>query len=493
MGHLFTYTVWEKYKPYLFIGFFSFLVVLLQYHVGFECSWDSLWYILFADWIGNSLNFDRLAVYPPLYYETLGFFKLFGLSTISTILLYWWICYYIIITLFYSLTRNITVSILALLAILSNIDLWNTYRTIWTEMGYSVLLLTALHSLYKYLNSVDSKNSYKYLFLFSIAMLPIQRYIGVYISIYLGLIYLFSSKKDLLQRFYDLMMAITPLLFVLAWNYLLSGFVAGPREPSPYSFAKNFHMSRDVLSGNFHIESVFYIVISLFLIISMLKRRRFSSLFLLLLVPAIEVFFQIVSNTQYNINIINQRYFVVLVPSVVLLITLFIEGQFKKRNKIMISLMLASYMIIIGYNVKRHYNAYITNPTQNYMKVKNYLFNIKAPSKIGVFTGGYQHYGSDYILLDQIIPLAHCHKYKSVAKFNMLTKEYADGLRDFEGIYYLPTCSNTIGHIYAPLTRELKNSPDNILVSKRRLPRDWRNMFKGYRVENLGEFYGLSK
>ena len=487
------FSIFSSKVNYLVVAFVSLLIVLLQYHIGFEYSWDSLWYILFADWIGDSFNFDRLAVYSPLYYETLGFFKLFGLSTISTILLYWWICYFIIISLFYTLTKNMFISILALFAILSNINLWVTYRTIWTEMGYSVLLLAALYSLYKYLDNNDSKNSYKYIFLFSIAMLPIQRYIGVYISIYLSLLYLFSSKKDLLQRFYDLVIASIPLLFVLVWNYLLSGFIAGPREPSPYSFEKNLHMSRDVLSGYFHIESVFFIVIFLFLIISILKTRRSYSLLLLFLVPIIEVFFQILSNTQYNINAINPRYFVVLVPSVVLLITLLIKDKFQRYRKTMLFLLFTSYMIIIGYNVKRHYYAYITNPTQNYTKVKHYLFNIKAPAKIGIFTGGYQHYSSDYILLDQIIPLAHCHKYKSVAKLNMLSKEYADGLRDFEGIYYLPTCSKRSGHIYAPLTRELEDKPNNILIAKRRLPRDWRSMFQGYKVVDLGEFYGLSK
>ena len=136
-----------------------------------------------------------------------------GFNTIISILIYWGISYFLILTVFYLTSKNFLYSIVGFIAILSNLSTFDLFRFVWTELGYSVILVMAVFSLYKYHNCYDKK--FKILFLISIALLPIQRYIGAYISLYLGLIYLFLDKKHTIKRGLELSLTLLPIIIAI--------------------------------------------------------------------------------------------------------------------------------------------------------------------------------------------------------------------------------------------------------------------------------------
>jgi hypothetical protein len=415
---------WGKYKAYLFLGLFSLAVVLFQYTLEIKYSWDSNWYILFSDWIGNSFNFDRLAVYPPLYYLSLGLLESLGLNIVSSILVYWWISYFLILIVFFSITRSSLLSILGLITIISNPKTLSMFRYVWTELGYSVILMIATYLLFKILTE-DKSKKYKVIFLISIALLPTQRYIGAYISTYLGLIYLFSNRNYILNRLSELLVATLPLLFLFAWNLLLTGHIAGPRTASSIPMMKNFILTQNVLFNVFRPEWLFLLITILVLAIISWKKRKFNILLLLLFIPFIQSFFQVLSNTMYAINGINPRYFIVFSPVIVLLITLVIDALVENKKRMLISIA-TIFILLTGFNFWFSNNKHYTYITNNHIysdeKIKSFLGNIKNSTTVGIFTGGGRHLSAEYILTSKIIPYMHCQKYKVVGNLDKTKK-----------------------------------------------------------------------
>lgn len=252
-----------KHSICFYLVIFSLLITSLQYHFGIGYSPDSNWYILLADRFGVSLDLSRRAVFAPLFPWSLGILRFIGLSTEASIFLYWFISYSILLFIFYRVTDSPTISCLAILAVLSNARTMGLFRMAWTELGYAVILLVAIYSLYE-LNAPDRSIvghdiSYRYrlLFVISLSLLPLQRYIGAYLCVYLGLVYLIygiHGTPSLFSRAVDLFVAATPTVLVLVWNVLISGHFSGSRALAPSTFTQNIALTARVLYTSFNID-----------------------------------------------------------------------------------------------------------------------------------------------------------------------------------------------------------------------------------------------
>lgn len=475
----------KEVKLYIWLSIIALSIILFQYFLGIKYSWDSNYYLLFSDGIASSNNFDRMAVYAPLYYWSLGILNFFGLSSVGSILLYWWISYFAILTVLFSLTRNIVISALGLIAILSNPTTLSLYRYAWTELGYSAILVVAIYSLYKILTEEKENNSYQLIFLISISILPVQRYIGGYLSVYLGLIYLFSNRKYILNRLSKLIIATLPLIFVISWNVLLTGHMSGSRQPGSLSLLENFELARKVLFQNFSPEWIILLILILITSIISWKKRKFNPLLLLLFIPIAQLIFQIISSTIYAFDTINPRFFIVLTPAIILLIALTLQDNIKNKKGYIVGLVVVFVVIIslnFSYGNQKQYPFLKKESHDTYTKTKSFLLQIEELSTVGIYTGGHQLLGAQFILTSNIIPSSHCQNYKSVGNFRS------------GDLSYIPACNNESGHIYVPVVLA-KNIllPQYIVVSKGRLPKKWKDIFKDYDYIDLGSFFGLVK
>ncbi len=488
-----TFSVLKKLKtskPYVLLIISALAVVLFQYFLGINYSPDSNWYLLLSDLMGNSNDFDRLAVLAPLYYWSLGILKFFGFSTIGSILFYWWISYSAILAILFSATKNIFLSVIGLIAILSNPANLALYRQVWTEMGYSAILMVSVYSFYKLATQKEKSNEYELLFLISISLLPIQRYIGAYISIYLGLVYLFLNIKYILERFRNLIMAALPLIFVVSWNILLTGHISGFRKTGIFTLMENYELAKKVILDFFYPEWVILFIGILIIAIVSFKKRKLNPLIFLLLVPTIQLISQIASSTIYKFDIIGPRFFIVLAPTIVLLVVLWVQEIFKNKiNYIFASFIIL--MLLIGLNIvygnwNRYpfvdkYPLYDKGYTGSYTSVKKFLSQIKDTSTVGILVGGKKYLSARFILDPKIIPYTHCQQYKTVGDFRS------------NEILYVPICRNQTGLVYRALEYWGQHKMHYILISKYRLHKNWKHKFKNYNSIDLGSFWGLTK
>ncbi|MDU8885491.1 hypothetical protein RXV94_04905 [Yeosuana sp. MJ-SS3] len=474
----------NNYKNhYLWFSFVALVVVLLQSKLGIRYSYDSNWYIIFANRISENLDFTHQPVYAPLYSWSLGFLNLIGLSTILSILVYWWVSYFFILIGFYLLLKNIGFSVLGLFVVLSNLTVSSLFRFVWTELGYSVLLIFSVLSLYKLINS--SNKNYKVLFLLSISLLPLQRYIGGFISVYLGLIYLFFNNKNILKKSFELFLATIPISTVVIWNLFVSGFISGKRKSATSSLIDNLKQTLNVLYHNFSPEWLIFIFICFVIIILITKKKKISPiLFFIFFTPIIQVCAQIYSNSTYSIDAIQPRYFIVITPLIVLLLMLFLNEIFKKKHAYFQYYSFLLFFILVSCNLftinKRHHSVNSNNEV-SYKEIKRYINTIPEDSKIGVFAKNTICRQAELILTSKIIPITHCQNYK-------INGDYIT-----EDLIYTPTCNNLKGHVYVPINYDSKIKPNYIIIDKIGLSHDWKMYFKNYNIVDLGSFFGLIK
>ncbi|MFC4721175.1 hypothetical protein ACFO5O_02495 [Geojedonia litorea] len=467
-------------NPYLWFFIVAFLVTLLQYQLGIRFSYDSNWYIYNASKIGENLDFTRPPVYAPLYGWSLGFLNLIGISTIGSVFIYWWASYLCLLIGFHFLLKNVGLTICCLCVVLSNLTTNNLFKFVWTELGYSALLMFSVSSLYTF--KISNNKAFKILFLISIALLPLQRYIGAILSVYLGLVYLFHSKNKIVQRAIELVVSAIPITILVLNNFLLSGHFSGARESATISLATNVKSTIRVLYYNFSPEWIIYFltfIISFFII---RKSQRSVFLFFICLTPIIQVVSQIYSNSKYHIDLINPRYFIVLTPLLVLLIILIFKETNKGKNVIYRSYFLFITLILSNLFLLKKRDAFINNePQASYSKIKLLVSDLPEKSKIGVFVKNTVFLQSELILASKIIPDNHCQSY--AIKNDVNSKDTS----------FIPKCTRLNGHTYIPIKYNTNNKPDYVLIDKNGLNEDWKKYFINYNIIDLNSHYVLIK
>jgi len=474
-------------NPFIWLFFVAVFTVLIQNYIGILYSYDSNVYLYFANKIVYNLDFLRDPRYTPLYSFSLSFLQFSGLNTVQSILVYSLGSYYLILLGFYLISKNSIFSIIGFFTIFSNLTTASVFRFVWTELGYSMFLITAVIGLYKYRISYNTK--YKLLFLFSIALLPIQRYIGGYVSLYLGLIYLFLYKKDFIKRGVELSLTIIPIVIVVLWNISLSGNISGPRVKAHLGLIENTKLVLKILYFNFSPEWLIYIVIVFVLFVLIWKKKKPLFLFFLFITPLIQVCSQILASSTYRFNKINTRYFIVLTPLIVFLIFIFFK-EISKKNKnhykyyflaLIIALNLSNVLLLTkrydvslgGHKIKRN------TKIETFGKVRKFLSSIPKNTNVGIYVRNTKFLQAEFILTSRIIPQNHNQNYS-------VNKNYKTGNSS-----YIPQNNN--GHIYTPIFMDSIIKPSYLLIHKSYLKNDWQKNFYNYKISNLGSFYGLTK
>ena len=474
-------------NPFIWLFFVAGFTVLIQNYIGILYNYDSNAYLYFANNIVYNLDFLRDPRYAPLYSFSLSFLQFSGLNTVQSILVYSLGSYYLILLGFYLISKNSIFSIIGFFTIFSNLTTATQFRFVWTELGYSVLLITAVLGLYKYKISYNTK--YKFLFLFSIALLPVQRYIGGYVSLYLGLIYFFLYKKNFVNRGVELFLTTIPLVIVILWNIYLSGYISGPRVKAHLGLIENTKLVLKVLYFNFSPEWLIYLFIVFILFILIWKKKKSLFLFFIFITPFIQVCSQIQSSSTYRINKINTRYFIVLTPLIIFLLIIFLKEIFKKNKSHYKYYLLALFIGLNSSNLFLLTNRYdynlggqnrnLNTKIESFAKVREFLSSIPRNTNVGIYVRNTKFLQAEFILTSRIIPQNHNQGYS-------VSKNYKTGNSS-----YIPQNNN--GHIYTPIYMDSIIKPNYLLIHKSYLKNDWQKNFNNYKISNLGSFFGLTK
>lgn len=323
-------------------------------------------------------------------------------------------------------------------------------------------------------------------------MLPIQRYIGGYVAIYFGFIFLLSSVSfhDFLKKIFGLIIATIPFICVIAWNFIISDGISGSRSPAEFSFYQNLIFSLQVINDFFLPQWVLWFLLTLSCIPlsayffphkSLQYKMCFIFIFLL---PLVQLLAQTHSSSVYKIDPINPRFFIILTPLFYLLILILKYHFFKQLNNVYLVFLICVFSLLnfMMSNINNYNIFNFTNIDSN--KAKVFLNNI-SPTHIGLYIKGEKHLAADLILTNKILPQDLCQDYSI----------YGDFIQKGT-LQYKPNCNNKNGHIYHMITDEVTMNLPVILISKKGLPSNWKSAFaiqNTYQIQDINSFYALVK
>ncbi|MCB1198651.1 MAG: hypothetical protein KDK51_09775, partial [Deltaproteobacteria bacterium] len=320
----------EKFKNLIFSKSFLMLLVLLFPGIliaafmrarGFVYTGDSEWYLMLADYSSQGF-LARNPRYAPLYSWCLAFIRFFGFTFKNVQFIYVCLVFIGFLLAARKYFRSVTLAFLFFILIIRNPTVFEIFSHVWTELGYSLLLFLCGFSLIHMIGNAPKNlfTRYDLLFLCSIALLPLQRYIGGYVAWYLGCLYLalHYRKPSILSRFTALFISSVPTVLMLFWNLYISGGIAGEgRDPAIFTLFENVQFMKRVLVQFFSVEFflfVFSVIGGIFLI-----RRKHISVFWLavLAIPIVQLLAQLHSSSIYRFDKINPRFVVVIAPLVI--------------------------------------------------------------------------------------------------------------------------------------------------------------------------------
>lgn len=453
---------------YFVLFILAILLSSFQIYLGVSYSYDSNWYLLFSESIRN-LSLERRVEYAPLISWTLGLIKLLGFHGVNAIFIYWLFLYFSILCLFQLYLRNIWLTFFSVGAILTNELYYRSIQYLWTEFGYSVILAAAVSSLLLIIVGKNERISSPIFFL-AIAFLPLQRYIGSYISLYLAIIFLLWSPSNVyLKSICKLSLSFLPILIVMYWNFLISGHYSGPRSPSLVpSYIDNLVIAFNVLRSYMWPYWILFIGAVMYQISQAMRDFSKEKIFvlLILLTPFIQFFVQIYANSTYDIDKIHEpRYHIVLIPTLLFMSLLFIKFSVKSGIKYIWLILLA----IIGFNLyifkasTPFYSAENFIKEDRYIDVKKILSEI-PPSVIYIYAQNGSVMSAEIILDGKILPDTYCKSYR--AKGSIIGDHFS----------YVHDCFNGLpGHLYQPIKFGNQIKQGLTLVWKQGLPDNWRD------------------
>jgi hypothetical protein len=472
----------------------AFLCTILQAYHGIQYSDDSRIYILFSQILSDNFDFDKPEAYAPLYIWTLALLKLFGFGTVAAIYCTWF-SYYLIIAFSFSLiSRDSLLSGIGLIFVFSNMATGVLYRYVWTELGYAALLSIACAALYTSVNLKSEKMCR--LFLLALALIPLQRYIGAFVAMYLSLIYLLTQQglANRLHASKKLFLIFTPAAVIYSWNFLSSGDISGPRIGVTTSYRLVIDQARSVIFEDFLVEWAIWLVLSTLIFVRMFSscdsgRDRIILTILLMMTPLVQIAAQIYSNSTVAIDQMNPRYLIILTP--IFYFSLLISSRIiSPSNRFILVALVAAIGIVanIYFADRSRFNFFSRSFDLDLVKTRTALGYLE-PSRVGVYfdKAGFQSMSnfmaSDYILAGRILPNRMCKKYIARGDYRLM-----------EPYVYLPNCQIFPGHTYEMILDEQASGKyDALLVYKDRLSRDWLdnlNITVGdYEITDLGPFY----
>jgi hypothetical protein len=477
--------------PYMWIFIGSAAFTALQYNLGVLYSWDSNWYLIFSESMSENMDFDRKAVYAPLYYFSLSILQFLGFTSEGSVVAYWFICYSALVFFLYRVTKSVVASLLIFVVIVAVEATGVLYRFAWTELGYATILVAASVFLYEHLAKGKSKKS-ELAFLVCLSLLPVQRYIGGYIAVYMGLVYLsFSpSVSCFFKRSRRLALATIPLVSIILWNMIISGEVSGPRPETPYSYAENFNLAESVIFNHFKwVWFLWLLCIASSAAVLVLNFKGRSKYWLVLvaigLVPAVQALAQIHSSSIYQFDEIGPRFFIVLVPFFYAYFLIVInEISYAKRWFFMSASVLGVFLL--SYSGNGRYDFFEKNNIEkSTAQIRDYLGE-ESPSTVGFYIRGQNHLAAEYILSKKILPNNMCKEYRLQGSF-----------RDNDRYVYLPKCDVIPGHQFVMVRNSEEFSKQHInVVYKQRLPEDWRvslNVKESDEIIDAGHFWIVNR
>ena len=426
------------------VTFFALAATVYQAQQGALFSWDSDAYLITANKLAHLFSLERGALYAPLYPLTISIPQFVGFDTLQAVQIAWFISFLLIAGSAYILSRSVIVAAMALLFLFANEATAYHYRFAWTEMGYAALLTTAISGLF--LHITDTKNKIAlFVFLMTFALLPVQRYIGGYMSLLLGLIFIGYSvdRKMFLQRAGMTALATIPSIMVVLHNYALTGHLTGERSAAESSFLQNVEFTWLTLVQSFRGEMVLVvstIAFALVVLIRRKKQRKLAVLLLLLaLLPIAQVIFQNIASSLVRIDQVNERYFIVLTP-IVFINAIIVASIWEPSRRW--PLFIAAASALLANAVLGQSDQYSPSKPSAFpaLPLQQYLTSLPV-SEVALFADGTHHLWADEVLTNEIIPPSHCQSYQAIGDFSTTEAVFAPGCDDIPGHSYHPVAN----------------------------------------------------
>lgn len=428
----------------LFLSIMVPTVIVTWYfqRFGFADSPDSGWYLLVADSFSQG-HFERNPRYAPLYSYCLGALKFLGLNFHQAITVYMGLIFAAFLWFGNQIIKNIPILILFFLSVLFNATTYQAFHMIWTETGYSLFMFIATVGL---LRMEKGNANYSYLVILGACALPVQRYIGGYLSFYLGLLYIFFDLKlsQIVRRGVWMVVAAIPAATLILMNYMNTETVAGNgREPATYGILENTVMLLGIFRHYFAYEMILY-ALALMYTVSLVVRKKVTFRYLLIfLIPLVQMIAQIHSSSTYRFDDINPRFVIPIIPTVYLLILLSISNALNLENFRRISeprLKQSAYLFLtlilaVGSLLAKetHFKSvYSKGNQQRFLKIKNEISEVPFNSTIAFYINPVRR-TSPWVQLPRIIPDHFCQRYEQI-------KPITD-----HHLTYIPTCKLTGG------------------------------------------------
>ncbi len=424
-----------RFESYFFAVLISLFAVVFFQMQGIQYSPDSEWYSLFSS-LYSCGQFDRLAVFPPLFYSILSFFKMLGAGE-SSYFIYQFICFFSLMSVFLIVTRNPFYSFFIFALLLSSHLVVEAYSYIWTELGYSVLMCLIVYFFYRCLTK-DVHNEQIFFLIVLVAILPLQRYIGIFVSLYV-VVAVAVFHLDRLNPFVLLrcgIMAGAPFLFLILWNINISGELTGLRAPASVSLLENLRSLVEVLH-EFSGFVALYLASFVYAVRSLLMSK--SSLIIISFVPLVQLAAQLYASTSVHIDPMGFRYVVPVIPAV-LLIFCFAAKEFIFEKQLVSRLLgvLGFFSLVFIFNMGMFDTDTIDlkNSDPGAALFKTELSSLYGLNNVGIYFRGISHgNGPSLVLSENITPGYVLRGYEVTGSWRSNTLVYSspDG-----GPYFLP-------------------------------------------------------
>ncbi len=446
----------KSHIEFVFCVFFIAIATWYFQRIGFADSPDSGWYLLVADSFSQGL-FERNPRFAPLYSYCLGTLKFLGLNFHQALTVYLGLTFAAFFFIGNQIIKNIPILILFFVAIFLNAPTYEAFHRIWTEVGYSLFMFIATVGL---LRMVTRSSNFSYLVILSACALPVQRYIGGYLSLYLGLLYIFFDLKSsqIIRRFLWMVVAAIPATTLILMNYLSTETIAGNgRDPATYSIRENTTMLLGIFRHYFSYEMILY-AFAIVYTASLVARKKVNlRYFLIFLIPLVQMLAQIHSSSTYKFDDINPRFVILVIPTVYLLILLSISNALnfetlprisESRVKHSVYLILIAMLTIGSFFVKeKHFKrVYGESNRRQFLGIKNAISSVPIDSKIAFYFNPIIR-TIPWVELPRMVPDHCCQHYKQI-------KPITD-----QHLTYIPTCKLTGG----PQFVSVGNSKGNIM------------------------------
>ncbi len=408
--------------------------VLAIYQQGYVFTWDSNMYLIFADMFAQGYP-DRESSYAPLTIWSLGALRRILGDFPASLNAYFFIVWF---AWFWLVSRAaggaLLAGALAFVVLFGNPVVLEQFAIVLSEPAYSVLFSIAFVSLLALVLPAGRQKAppagWQAAFLIALALLPVQRYAGAFVAVFLGAAYLVAQPG--LQRLRRLALAALPGLFVLFWNLRATGHPTGYREPSHRGFAENMATLGDTIGATFRPElAMFALLVALLGLLwhrqtrDTARGRRMRAgiavALALLSIPA-PLVLQAWTAARIDLDPLTTRFVVVLVPVIVAGLILAVAGLIRPalaprplaREAFWAVLLLALVPVSARFEWEL---GEVPAHARSYPEVQHFLARL-GPGEVAVIADGTRHLLAADILLDRFAePGGTCSRFATRGSF----------------------------------------------------------------------------